>query len=206
MLLLSNVTDRTTPGRRVARKEQTRCALIEAAAAVIAERGFHAASLSEIAARAGVTTGAVYSNFRSKDDLFLAVIRERAVPLAPRAPTWQALIEACTEAARKVDEPETRLLLKLQLEFALLTIGHPQLAGDLVADLERDRAELAALLKGLDSVPLPSDAPPAEELATALVAALQGLQQHRFLDPISVPEGLVTWVIQALLHAARAGS
>ena len=47
---------------------------------MIAERGFHEASLQEIASRAGLTTGAVYSNFRNKEDLFLAVIRQVAVP------------------------------------------------------------------------------------------------------------------------------
>ena len=39
-------------------------------------RGFHGASLDEIAAEAGYTKGAVYSNFRGKDDLFLALLEE----------------------------------------------------------------------------------------------------------------------------------
>ena len=37
-------------------------------------RGFHGASLDEISAEAGYTTGAVYSRFGGKDELFLAVV------------------------------------------------------------------------------------------------------------------------------------
>jgi AcrR family transcriptional regulator len=61
-----------TPERR---REQTRDHLLAAAAQVFAERGFHAASLDEVAAVAGFTKGAVYSNFKNKEDLFLALFR-----------------------------------------------------------------------------------------------------------------------------------
>src|SRR6202034_428303 len=60
-----------TPERR---RRQTRDHLLEAAAQVLAERGFHGASLDEVAAAAGFTKGAVYSHFKNKEDLFLAVL------------------------------------------------------------------------------------------------------------------------------------
>jgi AcrR family transcriptional regulator len=41
---------------------------------VFSERGFHGASLDEVAASAGFTKGAVYSNFKNKEDLFLALL------------------------------------------------------------------------------------------------------------------------------------
>src|SRR5580693_3466877 len=56
------------------RRQQTRDHLLAAAADVFAERGFHGASLDQVAAAAGFTKGAVYSNFKNKDDLFLALI------------------------------------------------------------------------------------------------------------------------------------
>src|SRR5438093_937347 len=59
------------------RREQTRAYLLEAAAAVFAARGFHGASLDEIAEAAGFTKGAIYSHFQSKADLFLALQKER---------------------------------------------------------------------------------------------------------------------------------
>src|SRR5665213_1835425 len=60
-----------TPERR---RQQTRQYLIQAAARVFAERGFHGASLDQVAAAAGITKGAVYSNFKNKEDLFLALL------------------------------------------------------------------------------------------------------------------------------------
>ncbi|HTX48214.1 MAG TPA: helix-turn-helix domain-containing protein [Caulobacteraceae bacterium] len=56
--------------------------LIDAAAEVVAEKGFQRASLEEIAARAGLTTGAIYSNFEGKDDLFWAVLGSRRIAAA----------------------------------------------------------------------------------------------------------------------------
>ena len=65
--------ERLTPERR---REMTRDALVEAAADVFARRGFHAASLDEIAESAGFTRGAIYSNFGGKEELMLAVLDE----------------------------------------------------------------------------------------------------------------------------------
>jgi AcrR family transcriptional regulator len=63
-----------TPERRTA---MTRRHLLEAAAIVFARNGFHASTLEEVAATAGFIKGAVYSNFESKDDLFLALLDDR---------------------------------------------------------------------------------------------------------------------------------
>jgi AcrR family transcriptional regulator len=62
--------ERWTPARR---RELTRTALLSAAAEVFARRGFEGASLEEIADAAGFTRGAIYKNFRNKEDLFFAV-------------------------------------------------------------------------------------------------------------------------------------
>jgi AcrR family transcriptional regulator len=61
---------------RSERKERTRADLLTAARRVFMRRGFHGASLEEIAEEAGYTKGAVYSNFADKDALFLAVLEE----------------------------------------------------------------------------------------------------------------------------------
>jgi len=72
---------RATPRRRrLTRSESqalTRRRILEAAAEVFGEKGFRAASLTDVADRAGHTIGAVYSNFASKDELFQALMRER---------------------------------------------------------------------------------------------------------------------------------
>src|SRR5438105_9912188 len=68
------VVEKLTPERR---RELTRSTLIDAAADVFARRGFHAASLEEIAETAGFTRGAIYKNFDNKEELFFAVIERR---------------------------------------------------------------------------------------------------------------------------------
>lgn len=67
----------TQDRQRLSRAEsqvQTRNRLLTAAAEVFAEAGLDAASLDEIAKRAGYSKGAVYSNFESKEDLAQAVL------------------------------------------------------------------------------------------------------------------------------------
>src|SRR5918992_6091674 len=65
--------------RRVRRRPraQTRQELLEAAARVFARRGFHGASVEAVSEEAGYSTGALYSNFGGKEDLFLALWEER---------------------------------------------------------------------------------------------------------------------------------
>ena len=56
-------------------REQTTQRLLEAAQKLIAKKGLDAASVENIAAAAGYTRGAFYSNFSSKDDLFIELLR-----------------------------------------------------------------------------------------------------------------------------------
>ena len=67
----------TRPRRltRDERKAETREALLDAASRVFARRGYHAAAVDEVAADAGFSTGALYSNFEGKEDLFLALLQ-----------------------------------------------------------------------------------------------------------------------------------
>src|SRR5437763_6344829 len=62
------------PSLRDQQKAMTRQRLLEAAEAVFARRGFHGASVDEIAREAGATTGALYANFAGKEDLFLELL------------------------------------------------------------------------------------------------------------------------------------
>jgi AcrR family transcriptional regulator len=63
---------------RAEQQQRTRDRVIEAAERMFVEQGFHATSVDQVAAEAGYTKGAVYSNFESKEDLFFAVYEQRA--------------------------------------------------------------------------------------------------------------------------------
>ncbi|SRR5579885_870388 len=98
------------------RKEARPAELARAALACFAERGFAAASLDEIAARAGVTKGTLYLYFPNKEALFKEVVRQALVP-------WIAAFEAKVRAS---DSPTHQLerLISVWPEF----VAAPHLA------------------------------------------------------------------------------
>src|SRR5664279_3586021 len=61
------------------KREVVRRRLLDAALEVFAEHGFDTANLDQVAAAAGLTKGAIYSNFTSKDDLFYAMMAEQVL-------------------------------------------------------------------------------------------------------------------------------
>jgi AcrR family transcriptional regulator len=66
------------PRKRLTReesREQTRQRLLDAASVVIAKKGLAATSVEDIAEHAGYTRGAFYSNFKSKTDLFIELLK-----------------------------------------------------------------------------------------------------------------------------------
>jgi AcrR family transcriptional regulator len=63
---------------RAERQARTRVELIDTAERLFTRHGFHATGVADVATEAGYTTGAVYSNFASKEDLFFAVYKRRA--------------------------------------------------------------------------------------------------------------------------------
>lgn len=73
--------------------------ILDSAAAVFEERGFNGASLSEILNRAGVTKGALYFHFSSKEDLAKAIVEEQWNIDMPHVETSksaiQSLIDVC---------------------------------------------------------------------------------------------------------------
>src|SRR5580704_10973404 len=75
------------------KRERTRAALVAAALEVVSERGFAAASLDEIAARAGMTKGAIYSNFSGKAELLLAAMSAKGLTLASDRPAASTIGE-----------------------------------------------------------------------------------------------------------------
>jgi AcrR family transcriptional regulator len=69
------------PARRWRRRKEARPAeIVEAALEVFAERGFSAARIDDVAARAGISKGTLYLYFASKEELFKAVVRQALLP------------------------------------------------------------------------------------------------------------------------------
>src|SRR5690349_23244653 len=65
------------------KRERTRAALLAAARALVREVGYERTTLDQVAGRAGMTTGAIYGNFRNRDELFIALGEAYWPPVAP---------------------------------------------------------------------------------------------------------------------------
>lgn len=180
--------------RRLTRAEQkaeTRRRLLDAAAEVFLERGFQGASVEEISAEAGFTRGAFYSNFASKEELFVELLHER-VYSAYRAMAEHALAHADEapnprqtgeQLAAIQNHPETRWLFRLWFECLAQATRDDGLR-ELAAGFWRgNRALGAELVRRRD----PGLAKEANAIATALIALDIGLAVQHFVDPGDVP-------------------
>src|SRR3954470_6176598 len=127
----ARVDRRTRSARAEAR--DGRQALLDAALAVFAERGYRDASVDEIAERAGYSKGALYWHFSSKDDLFFALLEERIDR------PWRETIDLlefadpgrdmAPEASRRFTEllRGQRELLLINQEYRLQAARNPEL-------------------------------------------------------------------------------
>ena len=188
--------------------------MLEAAARLFARHGIEATSVDDVAAAAGFTKGAVYSNFGSKQGLVDALIEDRTaaylqsgleavaaflgpgadLPLASRART---LGDGLTAAAQ--DRHDWHLLLMELWQRS---------ARSSISDEETDqlraqrRSLLAAVEQGVaqhaDSagaaLPLP-----ARDLAVVIMALANGLALERMLAPEDVPDELMGRVLALLV-------
>ena len=113
-------------------REQVRREILDAAGRAFARRGFHGASVEAVAAEAGLTTGAVYSNFKSKEDLFLALyddrIESRARELRDAVGAAGGGAEGLRSAAANATSTlsQDRDWLLLYFEFALHAARDPK--------------------------------------------------------------------------------
>src|ERR1700739_673202 len=90
--------------RRGGKRERTRGALVAATVEILREKGFAGVSLDEVAARAGMTKGAIYSNFAGKADLLLEAMRARGLTLTPPERPPASVAEATEVLARGLAE------------------------------------------------------------------------------------------------------
>jgi AcrR family transcriptional regulator len=174
---------------RAERAEQTRAELIDAARTVFLRRGFHGASLDEISAEAGYTTGAVYSRFGGKDELFLAVLDDhvdRRLGLFADAALGavdfdsanRQVIHAAVAAGR--DTPAWTPLL---MEFWTHAARRPELRDAVRERHDRQIDQLAAIYDELGARERITFKRPAREIVQACGALARGLGLERQLVP-----------------------
>ena len=182
---------------------RTREDLVDAAERLFTASGFHATTVDAIAADAGYTKGAVYSNFASKEDLFFAVY-ERRVDAAVAA-NERLLADLGTSAAieRAATEGATRKRrddgwLAVFFEFWSHVLRHPELRHRFARIHARNQAPFAAALERDGLTPTDTDVAP-DELVVAAMAMDVGLALERLVRPDAVDTTLSSRMARRVL-------
>jgi len=198
------------PGERLRRprREVVRRQLLDAALKVFAELGFASASLDQVAAAAGLTKGAIYSNFAGKDDLFFAMMTDRvldrvgtvqaslaasAAAGAPRRDTLRDIGRLLTEAF--IEQREWQLVL---LDFWRRAVQDDDVRAQFVAHRRALRAAIAERVQQvLGRAPALGDLS-VDDIVTVVLALCNGLAIEQYVDPGAVSEDLFGRVLQRL--------
>ena len=165
-----------TTNKHELRTKETRARLLQAAETIFVRDGYEGAELGEIAALAGRTKGAIYAQFKSKEDIFLALIEEREKcyraqmeKVFARSTSIEENIAAVRNfyLQRAADQAWSLLLL----EFKLFAMRHPE-------SKQRLQSFYSGILSEYDEKRIAGILGPAAKGKNAIsrVAAIQSLQ------------------------------
>src|SRR5271165_4197335 len=198
---------RTRPTRA-----ETRARLLQAAGEVFAKHGYDRASLDDVAAAAGLTKGAVYSSFASKDELFFALMRERIgerLELVAEAVERQASVG---DIARDAGGALAELISSqagwhlLFIEFWARAVRDPRLGREFARERRSARELIARVLKER-AAEANADLPaPAEQLAVAVLALSNGIAIEHLADPDAVEPSTFGVILGLLLDGVAVPS
>ena len=171
------------------RRAATRAALLDSAIRHFAEGGYHATTLDRIAEGAGVTKGAVYANFSSKEELFLTVL-DRNVDDAVAAFTQLLAVPPAERTAGLAERSAGLAVLDrswflLEAEFLLYAArGSEEVRTALTARSRRTHTAIARLVEAhLRDLGVGEATAPAMQVARLMIAAVDGLNQSALADP-----------------------
>jgi AcrR family transcriptional regulator len=192
---------------RADRRRETRAHLLAAATRVFARRGYHGATLDEIAFEAGFTKGALYYNFASKEELFLALLDKH---IESRVALLHDLAARTGSAEARLSEGAERTVQSLRndrewsllyLEFAAYAARDARFRRKLE---QRLRAVHQAMVETVEALaPDPEALPlPAETLALGIAALVDGVAFGRLVRPAAMPDELLGQML-ALLWRGR---
>lgn len=197
----------TKSGVRQQRQQQTRERLLDASAAVFARRGYGEASVPDIAAEAQTSTGAIYSNFTGKEDLFLELMaremragaeRRLAAAIEGDSPD-EVLQQLVRDWTSMVDTQPNDILL--MMEFWLYAVRREPLQHRIAELFAGVRTNLTAVITRLGGPGAETYAP---GLATSVQAVAYGHALQRIADPDAVSDEDFLQALRSLIMGAGA--
>jgi len=188
------------------KRERTRARLLDAALELTRQKGFERTTLQEIAERAGMTTGAIYGNFRNRDELFMALAERQWAPIRPKFrpdASFPEMMRATAEALL-ASVPDRKDAAVGALTFRAFALRHEELR-------ERFRDSMAA---GYDAgaawfraICDAEDLPMSPDLLVRVINALiEGLLFQRFLTPELISDEVFYAAFAALAGERRGGA
>jgi AcrR family transcriptional regulator len=178
-------------GPKGGKRDRTRAKLLEAARSLIREKGHEQTTLEEIARRAGMTTGAIYGNFKSREDLFIALGQAYWPPIAPQVKpgaSFTEILEAMAEATIAA-LPDRAAAAPGRLTGLAYALTHEEMRAQ-VAEVTRQSYAFGE--EWLRSVVNEQDLPmPADQLVRVLHVLTEGLVFQRLLTPELVPDDCI---------------
>jgi AcrR family transcriptional regulator len=179
------------------RRAETRRRLIAATFDVVTREGFHTATVDAIAAQAGYSIGALYSNFAGKDELLFAAFDEHLAwferelqKAAHAAETTDAIADWLGSLSRTSDQ------FLIFIEFWSYAVRRPPLRAQLAQRMSemRERVEELATERRAGQSSLPTGL-----TALLLLAIGRGLALEKLVDPDAVPDQEVATLLSAML-------
>jgi AcrR family transcriptional regulator len=178
------------------KKARTQAKLIEAAYEEVVENGFAAASLDAIARRAGMTKGAIYSNYRDKAQLLLAVRDAKEPRVRLRFETGATLARQMELLAASVieDLPRSAAAVRFVTDYHRYAAAddafHAALASQYARMFERGASFFAAYADELVVSP--------REFAVMLQTLIIGIMQQSILTPDEISPRVIRNAFHAL--------
>ncbi|MCG7606390.1 MULTISPECIES: TetR/AcrR family transcriptional regulator [Mycobacterium] len=196
------------PTRTRPTRDEVRDRILDAALKVFAAEGFAGATIDAIGHAAGFTKGAVYSNFESKDELFLALLdrqfESRGALIATALDSGQGDTAAIAAALSRStldsihDQTEYQIVL---IEYWLRAVRDPQLRERLVA---RRRAAADQALRIVEQAGTGLPGHQLSALAQLVVTIISGIATEEVLQPGTVDTETLTRLFTALLESSPA--
>lgn len=180
------------------KRDRTRAKLLEAARSLIREKGYEHTTLEDIAEKAGMTTGAIYGNFKNRDELFISLGQAYWAPIKPQvkpgasfAEIMRAMADATIAAI-----PDRSAAAVGRLTGLAYTLTHEEMR----AQVSEVTAQSYAFgEQWLGTITKDEDLPmPADQLVRVIHALIEGLVFQRLLTPELVPDEIFRAAFAAL--------
>jgi AcrR family transcriptional regulator len=200
---------------RLTRKEKqahTRSCLMHSAAKVFARRGLQQASIDEVAEDAGFTKGAFYANFKSKEELFLAMLDQRFAERIEEIDRVMAAQAEPEEQARQVAADFLRYLgsdpdwQRIFFEFTAYAARNESFREELVTRYKALRARIADAYRQRQEELGITLAVPVEQISLMTFAMANGIALESLLEPEAVSDDLYATMLTAFFTGLRAMS